>query len=160
MPASPTPTNDQKIDAFIALVAKREKNNMKILEDSSAFYNEVINFIDLGNYEYAIKYIRKYTNTLKTPDDIALAYLNCAFLNDKVGNNHAAIDYFSKTISLEDKLDHDLGEFFASKIDDFLNMHALTHDEIVAIGSHGQTIKHEPNSLKPFDFWLIFFGGF
>ena len=27
MPASPTPTNDQKIDAFIALVAKREKKN-------------------------------------------------------------------------------------------------------------------------------------
>ena len=27
VPASPTPTNDQKIDAFIALVAKREKNN-------------------------------------------------------------------------------------------------------------------------------------
>ena len=27
VPASPTPTNDQKIDAFTALVAKREKNN-------------------------------------------------------------------------------------------------------------------------------------
>ena len=27
MPASPTPTNDQKIDAFIAFVAKRENSN-------------------------------------------------------------------------------------------------------------------------------------
>ncbi len=49
-----------------------------------------------------------------------------------------------------DKLDLDLGEFFATKIDDFLNIHDLRHDEIIAIGSHGQTIKHEPNSLKPF----------
>ena len=49
-----------------------------------------------------------------------------------------------------EKLDLDLGEFFATKIDDFLKIHDLRHDEISAIGSHGQTIKHEPNSLKPF----------
>ena len=36
------------------------------------------------------------------------------------------------------------------KIEDFLKIHDLRHDEISAIGSHGQTIKHEPNSLKPF----------
>ena len=86
------------------ITIKREKNNMKILEDSSAFYNEVINLIDLGNYEYAIKYIRKYTNTLKTPDDIALAYLNCGFLNDKLGDDSAAIEDFSKSISFESEL--------------------------------------------------------
>jgi hypothetical protein len=49
-----------------------------------------------------------------------------------------------------EKLDLDLGEFFATKIDDFLKIHDLRHDEISAIGSHGQTIKHEPNSIKPF----------
>ena len=41
-----------------------------------------------------------------------------------------------------EKLDLDLGEFFATKIDDFLKIHDLRHDEISAIGSHGQTIAH------------------
>ena len=30
MPASPTPTSDQKIDAFIAFVAKRENSNKPV----------------------------------------------------------------------------------------------------------------------------------
>ncbi len=87
------------------ITMKREKNNMKILDDSSAFYNEVVNLIDLDNYDYAIKSIRKYINTLKSPDDIALAYLNCGFLNDKLGDNTSAIDDFSKSISFEDELE-------------------------------------------------------
>ena len=87
------------------ITMKREKNNMKIIEDSSAFYNEVINLIDLDNYEHAIKSIRKYINTLKTPDDIALAYLNCGFLNDKLGDNTCAIEDFSKSISFESELE-------------------------------------------------------
>ena len=87
------------------ITMKREKNNMQIFEDSSTFYNEVIDLIDLDNYECAIKSIRKYINTLKTPDDIALAYLNCGFLNDKLGDNTSAIEDFSKSISFESELE-------------------------------------------------------
>ena len=77
---------------------------MKILDESFVFYNEVINLIDLDNYEYAINSIRKYINTLKKPDDIALAYLNCGFLNDKLGDNTSAIEDFSKSIFFESEL--------------------------------------------------------
>ena len=78
---------------------------MRTFCESSAFYNQVINLIDLDNYEYAIKSIRKYINTLKNPDDIALAYLNCGFLNDKIGDNTSAIDDFSKSIYFEAELE-------------------------------------------------------
>ena len=78
---------------------------MRSFDDASAFYNEVNNLIDLDNYECAIKSIRKYIKVLRTPDDIALAYLNCGFLNDKLGDNTSAIDDFSKSISFEAELE-------------------------------------------------------
>ena len=78
---------------------------MKSFEESSTFYNKVINLIDLDDYECAIKSIRKYIKVLRTPDDIALAYLNCGFLNDKMGDNKSAIDDFSKSISFESELE-------------------------------------------------------
>ena len=67
----------------------------------SFFYNEAIDFIDLNNYEYAIKSIKKNIYNLKRNDDIALAYLNCGFLNNKLGDYVSAIDDFTKTIHLE-----------------------------------------------------------
>ena len=78
---------------------------MKSFDESSFFYNEVINLIDLHNYEGAIKFIRANLDILKTLEDIALAYLNCGFLNDKLGDNIAAIDDFSKSISFESDLE-------------------------------------------------------
>ena len=78
---------------------------MKFLNDSSLFYNEVINFIDLKDYDIAIKYIKKNINTLKRDDDIALAYLNCGFLNHKLGAYSSAIDDFTKTIYFESELE-------------------------------------------------------
>ena len=78
---------------------------MKFSDDSSLFYNEVINLIDLKDYDGAIKYIKKNINTLKGYDDIALAYLNCGFLNHKLGDYLSAIDDFTKTIDFESELD-------------------------------------------------------
>ena len=78
---------------------------MKSINDASSFYNEVINLIDLDNYEGAIKSIRKNVDTLKNPDDIALAYLNCGFLNYKLGDHLSAIEDFSKSIYFEDGLE-------------------------------------------------------
>ena len=78
---------------------------MKIFDESSSFYHEVINLIDLNDYEGAIKSIRKSIDTLSEPDDIALAFLNCGFMNDKLGDYLSAIDDFSRSISIEAELE-------------------------------------------------------
>ena len=78
---------------------------MKKIDKSSSFYDEVIKFVDLDDYEIAIKSIRNGINGLENQDDVALAYLICGFLNDKLGDNLSAIDDFSKSIYFESKLD-------------------------------------------------------
>ena len=74
---------------------------MKSFDDSSLFYDEVIQLISLKDYERSIKSIRKNINTLNKNDDIALAYLNCGFLNHKLGDYFSAINDFSKSIYFE-----------------------------------------------------------
>ena len=78
---------------------------MKKLDEPSSFYDEVINLIDLDDYEGAMKSIKKNIDSIECQDDIALAYLNCGFLNDKLGDNLSAIDDFSKSIYFEAKVD-------------------------------------------------------
>ena len=78
---------------------------MKKLDESSSFYDEAINLIDLDDYGGAIKFIKKNIDSLQNQDDIALAYLNCGFLNDKLGDNVSAIDDFSNSIFFESKID-------------------------------------------------------
>ena len=78
---------------------------MKKYDESSSFYDEVINFIDLDDYERALESIKNSIDVLEDKDDIALAYLNCGFLNEKLGDNISAIEDFSKSISYESKLD-------------------------------------------------------
>ena len=78
---------------------------MKKSEEPSSFYSEAINLIDLDDYDGAIKSIKKNIDSLEAPDDIALAYLNCGFLNDKLGDNISAIDDFSTSIFFESKID-------------------------------------------------------
>ena len=78
---------------------------MKKLNESLSFYDEAINLIDLDDYEGAIKSIKKNIGMLENYDEIALGYLNCGFLNDKLGDNISAIDDFSKSIYFESKID-------------------------------------------------------
>ena len=47
-------------------------------------------------------------------------------------------------------LDEKLGLFFADKVKEFMEELLVKTEDIKAIGSHGQTIKHKPNSAKPF----------
>ena len=77
---------------------------MKNFDCPSSFYNEVINLIDFNNYKKALKCIKKNLDKLDDFDDIALAYLNCGFLNDKLGDDLSAIDDFSNAIFYESKL--------------------------------------------------------
>ena len=78
---------------------------MESADESSFFYNEAINLIDLGDFEGAIEFIKNNIDSLKSEDDLALAYLNCGFLNDKLGDNLSAIDDFSTSINFETKID-------------------------------------------------------
>ena len=78
---------------------------MRSFEQSSFFYNQIIKFVDLEDYEGAINTIREKIVILKNIDDIALAYLNSGFLNDKLGDNISAIDDFTKSIYFEDQLE-------------------------------------------------------
>ena len=77
---------------------------MSNIDDSSIFYDRAINLIDLDDLKGANRLINKNIDTLKSLDEIALAYLNCGFLNDKLGDNISAIDCFSKSIDIENKL--------------------------------------------------------
>ena len=79
---------------------------MKRFDESPVFYNEVIKLVDLDDDEAAINAIKKNIDTLKKTDDIALAYLNCAFLNHKLGDYISAIEDFSKEIELEVELEN------------------------------------------------------
>jgi anhydro-N-acetylmuramic acid kinase len=47
-------------------------------------------------------------------------------------------------------LDAQLGKFYAQCVQDTLHNTSLSPHDIVAIGSHGQTIHHSPNSTPPF----------
>ena len=81
------------------------KNDMRNFERSLLFYDDAIKLIDFHDYEGAIKSIKTNINTLTKSDDIALAYLNCGFLNDKLGDHISAIEDFSKSIYFESELE-------------------------------------------------------
>ena len=80
---------------------------MKSFDESSSFYDEVNNLIDLNDHHGAIKFIKKNIDidTIRSPEDIALAFLICGFLNDKLGDYLSSIDCFSKSINLEAELE-------------------------------------------------------
>ena len=47
-------------------------------------------------------------------------------------------------------LDSELGTFYASSINSFIEQQRLDKRDILAIGSHGQTIRHAPDSPHPY----------
>jgi len=89
----------------MCLKCKRGRNDLKKFDGSSSFYDEAIKLIDLNDFDGAIKSIKRNIDSLEDQDEIALAYLNCGFLNDKLGDNISAIDDFSKSIFFETKID-------------------------------------------------------
>ena len=78
---------------------------MKSPQESSLFYKNVIKFIEINDYVSAISLINKNLSNLENTDDLALANLNCAFLNAKMGDYLSAIEYFSKAIFYENQLE-------------------------------------------------------
>ena len=68
-------------------------------------------------------------------------------LKDQIKENTQADELDSIKIK---ELDVSLGIFFSNSIKDFLKSLSLDNEQITAVGSHGQTIKHEPQSINPF----------
>ncbi|WP_304545907.1 anhydro-N-acetylmuramic acid kinase [Sulfurimonas microaerophilic] len=52
------------------------------------------------------------------------------------------------------ELDVKLGDMFASNINAFITQYQIDTNEVTAIGLHGQTLWHEPNSKHPFSMQL------
>ncbi len=48
------------------------------------------------------------------------------------------------------RLDHELGILFSQAVIQLLNLTKISASQIIAIGSHGQTIRHQPNIEHPF----------
>ena len=58
------------------------------------------------------------------------------------------------TIAKVGELDYLIGAEYARVVNLFLEKHNINRDEIRAIGSHGQTVWHQPNSDYPFSMQL------
>jgi anhydro-N-acetylmuramic acid kinase len=52
------------------------------------------------------------------------------------------------------QLDTKLGEIYAKTINSFIKQYKIKKDDVKAIGLHGQTLWHEPNSKYPFSMQL------
>jgi len=52
------------------------------------------------------------------------------------------------------RADHALGQLFAHTVNELLHAHNLDPRSIAAIGSHGQTVFHDPNSSSPTSYQL------
>ena len=80
-------------------------HDMKSFDHTSVFYKEVIRLIDLEDFRSAINLLKDKIDLLENFDDIALAYLNCGFLNYKLGSYVSSIEDFSLSIQYEAKLE-------------------------------------------------------
>jgi len=58
------------------------------------------------------------------------------------------------TLKVVGTIDHKLALFFAQAVNELLAKIGLAKEEVVAIGSHGQTVWHEPNGENPFSLQL------
>jgi len=58
------------------------------------------------------------------------------------------------TLQKVGEIDHLLALFFAKGVNQLLRHENLAPEKILAIGSHGQTVWHEPNTLYPFSMQL------
>ncbi|OEY66529.1 anhydro-N-acetylmuramic acid kinase [Marinobacter sp. X15-166B] len=52
------------------------------------------------------------------------------------------------------ELDHQIGQLFAQAACAALELSGLTASQVTAIGSHGQTVRHQPRSAHPFSMQL------
>lgn len=66
------------------------------------------------------------------------------------------LNTISTSVTLQNigSLDHKLGQLFANSINEFLKIYKINTKDVNAIGLHGQTLWHEPQSETPFSMQL------
>ena len=73
-----------------------------------------------------------------------------AYSNEAAQNIKSLYEPSDNEIDRAFTLDIALAKLFAHAIKDFLKKESLTYEDIIAIGSHGQTIRHRPLETNPF----------
>lgn len=63
---------------------------------------------------------------------------------------HRLADPSEGDINLLGECDRECGELFATAVHNLLNLADVNASDIIAIGSHGQTVRHMPNAEHPF----------
>jgi len=58
------------------------------------------------------------------------------------------------TLKMLGTIDHKLALFFAKAVNELLENNSISFQEVTAIGSHGQTVWHEPHGEHPFSLQL------
>ncbi|MDH5394499.1 MAG: anhydro-N-acetylmuramic acid kinase, partial [Gammaproteobacteria bacterium] len=90
--------------------------------------------VDISAHQVCLKQAIDY------PIPIALKQQLLTLINNKGGDN----------IELLGEVDAKLGTLFAQAVNHLLEKSPYTANDITAIGSHGQTIRHRPDSETPF----------
>lgn len=118
--------------------AEKEKYYLGLMSGTSADGIDLalVSFDDNNKLEHHASYYQAYNN--KTAARITALY--CAENNNPHNNE----------IDRAFELDVELAHLFAKAINAFLIQEQLSCDDIIAIGSHGQTIRHRPLVKNPF----------
>jgi anhydro-N-acetylmuramic acid kinase len=74
--------------------------------------------------------------------------------NDLLKELHACRELEDAELRHLDKLDNTIGEHFADATNQLLQKAGVSSKDILAIGSHGQTIRHRPDTKQPFSLQL------
>lgn len=117
---------------------KKEKYYLGLMSGTSADGIDLalVTFDENNKLEHHASYYQAYTN--QTAAKITALY--CAENNNPLNNE----------IDRAFELDVELAHLFANAINTFLIQERLSCDDIIAIGSHGQTIRHRPLVKNPF----------
>ncbi len=78
-----------------------------------------------------------FKKTIKYPDDLREALHDIALRSSATINEMCSLDTL-------------LGQFYASTINDFIDSNDINRKDIVAIGSHGQTLRHNIQQKLPY----------
>jgi len=78
---------------------------MKDLSPDLIFFEKLNNLLEIEDYLGAINYIKDNKLFFTKSEDIALVFIICGFISDKLGEHSLAIDYFSKAILYEEKFE-------------------------------------------------------
>lgn len=90
--------------------------------------------VDISEHQVSLKH------SIESPIPADLKQQLLTLISNKGGDN----------IELLGEVDAKMGELFAQAVNQLLNDSPYSAEDIIAIGSHGQTIRHRPDNETPF----------